>query len=120
VYISRWIRFFVAIAAGIGLGLLYGWVISPVEYVSTTPDTLKADYKTDYVLMVAEAYHGDGDLSLAVRRLALLGESPPADMVYQSLIFAQKLNYTDVDLLRLEELLSALQFLNLAQETPQP
>jgi hypothetical protein len=36
-------------------GLLYGWMVNPVRYVNTTPDTLRADYQLDYVLMVAEA-----------------------------------------------------------------
>ena len=48
---SRWILFIFAILVGAGLGLLYGWVINPVDYVDTTPDTLRIDYKTDYVLM---------------------------------------------------------------------
>jgi hypothetical protein len=50
---SRWTRFLIAIAVGLALGLLYGWVLSPVKYVDTTPNTLRADYQTDYVLMVA-------------------------------------------------------------------
>ena len=58
---SRWILFIIAILAGAGLGLLYGWVINPVDYVDTAPDTLRIDYKTDFVLMVAEAYQGESD-----------------------------------------------------------
>ncbi len=117
---SRWFRFFIAILIGFGLSLLYGWVISPVEYVNTTPDTLKIDYTTDYVLMVAEAYQGDGDLNLAVRRLALMGDAPPGEITYQALIFAQKVGYTDVDLALMQTLLNALQAFELTQETPLP
>ncbi len=40
---------------GVWLGLWYGWRVSPVRYVSTTPDLLRQDYRDDYVLMVAEA-----------------------------------------------------------------
>jgi hypothetical protein len=117
---SRWILFFIAILVGAGLGLLYGWVINPVDYVDTTPDTLRIDYKTDYVLMVAEAYQGDSNPELAARRLAILGESPPSDIVYQAMLFAEKAGYTDIDMARLQDLLSALQAYDLLQETPGP
>ena len=94
---SRWFRFFIAILIGCGLGLLYGWVISPVEYVNTTPDTLKIDYTTDYVLMVAEAYSSERDLAKAVTRLAALGSEMPAEIVGQAILFAESQGYTDAD-----------------------
>ena len=117
---SRWFLFLIAILVGVGLGLLYGWVINPIDYVDTSPDTLRVDYKTDYVLMVAEAYQGDMDLEWAVRRLALLGDTPPVETVYQAMLFAAKAGYTEADMVRLQALQSALQAYDLAQETPAP
>jgi len=117
---ARWIRFLIAIIVGAGLGLIYGWLINPVEYVETTPDTLRVDYRTDYVLMVAEAYQGEQDLDLAVRRLAMLGDADPAEITYQAILFAQKAGYADADMERMQALLSALQALNLPQEAPPP
>lgn len=76
------------IAIGIGLGLIYGWIIEPVKYVDTAPDSLRLDYKTDYVLMVAEAYQVEHDLNLAVQRLTLLG-GDPLDTVSTAIAFAQ-------------------------------
>ncbi|UCF61533.1 MAG: hypothetical protein JSV37_02300, partial [Anaerolineaceae bacterium] len=70
-------RLTVGLIIGLVVGLIYGWVLRPVEYVDTAPDTLREDYRTDYVLMVAEAYAGDGDLDLAQIRLATLGPQPP-------------------------------------------
>jgi len=98
---SRRFWFVLAILAGIALGLLYGWVINPVQYVETSPDTLRADYKTDYVLMVAEAYHAEGDLSLAVRRLAILGNTAPLALAQQAIVYAGQAGYSsrDVDLM---------------------
>ena len=32
----------VALAAGVGVGLVYSWVISPVQIVDTAPDALHA------------------------------------------------------------------------------
>ncbi len=105
---ARWIAFLFAIAVGLGLGLYYGWVVSPVDYVDTAPNTLRADYKADFVLMTAEAYQADGDLEAARRTLALLGEDP-VTAVQQALDFGAEHGYTSQDLFVLQELLSALQ-----------
>lgn len=105
---SRWVKFFIAIAVGIAAGLGYGWFVNPVDYVNTTPDTLKIDYKTDYVLMVAEAYQIEGDLSLAARRLALLGNAAPQEIVRQAILFAE-VHYADSDLALMRALEQALQ-----------
>ena len=42
------------------------------------PDTLRADYKADYVLMTAEAYRTEQDPGLAARRLAVFGSKSPS------------------------------------------
>lgn len=117
---ARWIRFFIAIFIGVGMGLAYGWLVNPVKYVDTTPDTLRIDYRTDYVLMVAEAYQSDSDSALAVRRLALLGETPPVEMVSDAILFAQKTGYADNDLATLQTLFGAIQAYDIASETPAP
>jgi len=117
---SRWIRFFLAIALGAAAGLLYGWLVNPVKYVDTTPDTLRVDYKSDYVLMVAEAYRAETDLALAARRLALLGDTPPAEIVRQATLFAESQGYTDADVVLMRNLQAALQSWTPSQETPYP
>lgn len=117
---TRWIRFFLAIVVGVGLGLLYGWVVRPVAYVDTSPDTLRVDYKTDYILMVAESYQGDSNLPLAVQRLALLGDEAPVQMVYEGIQFAEKAGYAELDLATMQAFLVELQAYNLTQETPAP
>ncbi|MEP7358857.1 MAG: hypothetical protein ABI847_16530, partial [Anaerolineales bacterium] len=63
-----------ALALGLGLGaaLLYAWVLSPVQYVNTAPDSLRPDLQADYMRWTARAYAVDGDLSRARYRLALL------------------------------------------------
>ncbi len=62
---------------GIALGLIYTWGIDPVEYTDTAPPSLRADYKNDYVVMIAQAYAAEGDLELARDRLAPLNLSDP-------------------------------------------
>jgi hypothetical protein len=105
---GRWIRFLLAILTGAALGLSYGWYVSPVEYVDTSPETLKIDFKTDYVLMAAEAYQQEGNLGAAVQQLSVLGGSSPEDTVHRALLFAEP-RYTDADLARLRALYQALQ-----------
>src|SRR3989304_5358378 len=62
-------RLVIGLVLGVATGLIYGWIISPVEYINTAPDSLRADYRTDYVLMVAQAYAVEDDLELAPKRM---------------------------------------------------
>ena len=105
---SRWIYFIVAIVAGLALGLLYGWVISPVKYVDTTPATLRADFKADYTLMVAETYQHDGNLESAAQYLGILNNQPPAQLVSEAMVFAKQNKFYQEDIDLLQNLNSAL------------
>lgn len=116
----RWFFFFFSITIGVGLGLYYGWVINPVKYVDISPAALREDFRTDYVLMVAEAFQFDSDLELAVRRLAILGETPPGEIVRQAMIFAAKAPYAESDQILLSQLASALQAWNPASGASPP
>lgn len=106
---KRWFWFLLALVAGASAGLFYGWRMDPVKYVDTTPDTLRIDYQSDYVLMTAEAYQGEGEIELAARRLALLGNRPPVDIVRQAILFGESRGYTDSDLERMRQLEADLQ-----------
>ena len=47
--ISRgWLLPALALVVGIGLGILYGWVINPVEWVNGTPAQLREDVRVDF------------------------------------------------------------------------
>lgn len=117
---GRWLGFLIMIAIGAAAGMFYGWVVNPVEYVDTAPNSLRIDYKTDYVLMVAEAYRVEGDLSLAARRLALLGSEPPLELVNQAIAFAMQIGYAPSDLALMQALAQALQTWNPSLEIPEP
>ena len=104
----RWFRFILVILIGIALGVLYGWVINPGSQRNVSPSTLRIDYQSDYVLMVAEVYHVNGDLAAARDRLAFLGDSPPQGFVTRAIDFAKD-RYDQADLAQMEELLKALQ-----------
>lgn len=66
---------------GVALGVFYGWVISPVSYTDTVPSALRADYKDQYLILIAASYTVDGDLNRAQARLAELGLADPAGAV---------------------------------------
>jgi len=105
----RWIPILFAALIGLALGLVYGWRINPVQYTDITPDVLRIDYRTDYVLMVAEAYHAEEDPALAAQRLAVFGSEPPALIAGEAYDYARQSTYPVEDLTLIQELTVALQ-----------
>jgi hypothetical protein len=105
---KRWVWILLTLAIGIGLGLLYGWIIDPVEFTELTPDTLRADYRADYILMVAEAYRTEKDADLAARRLAIFGSDSPADIAASALPFGRENGFSASEMTDLENLVTAL------------
>jgi len=105
---SRWSLFLIVLLLGLGLGLLYGWVINPVSYQDTTLDSLRIDYKSDYTLMVAEVYHQSNDLEWAMNRLTFLKDKSPLHSIEGSLKFAAQAEYTLPDMFLLRDLHNAL------------
>lgn len=119
--VVRFLAFLLAIFVGLLAGVYYGWVASPVRYVDTTPDTLRYDYKADYVLMTAEIYRQEDDVGLAARRLALLGDDrPPVRHVQDALETARKLGYSDPDIALLGKLSLAMEVWSPPAEEGQP
>jgi hypothetical protein len=106
---SRWTLFLLVIVVGLGLGLVYGWVINPVSFQDTTLNNLRIDYKTDYTLMVAEVYHQTKDLEWALNRLTLLEDSSPLTSVENALRFASQADYTLPDMFLLRDLHNAIE-----------
>jgi len=81
----RWIQALLATLLGLAAGLFYGWRVAPVEYVDLSPNALNTAYQAEYILMVAESYQNGQNLDLAVRQLALLNSSPPAEIITKNL-----------------------------------
>jgi hypothetical protein len=69
---------------GLGLGVYYGWFVSPVEYTDTAPASLRQTYKDDYILMTAAIFAADGDLPAAQARLDYLGLTDPGGAVAEA------------------------------------
>jgi hypothetical protein len=109
VRIIRIFWFLVAIVLGLIGGMFYGWITNPVQYVNTTPDTLRYDYKADYALMVAEVYETEQNLTLAARRLSLIGSDTPGRQVQRAIAAGREIGYGTQDLELLERLSFDLQ-----------
>jgi hypothetical protein len=109
---ARWLPELVFGTLGISLGLGYGWKINPVKFVDTTPASLRADFRADFVLMTAERYHATHDSDAARRELAVLGGSSAAATCADALQAAQDAGYSQMDLGMLQELAHAMQALS--------
>ena len=107
--IHRWLFVVLALFIGIGAGIVYGWIIDPVDFFNLTPDTLRADFKADYVLMVAEAYHSHRDPGLSARQLAIFGSQSPTSIASQGWTYARANQFAEPDLALVQELVTALQ-----------
>lgn len=57
---------------GVVLGLAYAWGVQPVQYVDTSPASLRSDFQDQYRALIALAYQSNGDLVRAKARLELL------------------------------------------------
>jgi hypothetical protein len=106
---SRYLVAFLLCAVGFGLGMTYGNVVAPVQYIDTDPGALRVDYRSDYVLMVAERYAADHDAVGAVRRLAVLGPQGAERTCIDAIQFASSAAYSRQDLEMMQELLRAVQ-----------
>ncbi len=59
---------------GIGMGLVFGWLVWPVSYYDTDVYDLRADYQDDFVVMVGALNQLEQDVGVARQLLALLSD----------------------------------------------
>ena len=74
---SSILQIVLALLAGLGLGLVYSWFLSPVTYVDASPSILRADFKDQYRIVIAASYASTYNLDRARVRLELLGDVDP-------------------------------------------
>jgi len=68
-----------ALLLGLGAGLAYSWVISPLQIVDAVPGALRDDFKDQYRSAIAAAYLSTANLERAKARLALLNDADPLE-----------------------------------------
>jgi hypothetical protein len=73
-----WLPILLGLVIGLAIGLYYSWVINPVEFVETSPGSMRDDFKADYLALIASAYAYSGDLARAEARIAIFQELNPA------------------------------------------
>ncbi len=59
----------IGLVVGLTLGLVYAWIITPVELVNTYPALLRTDHRQDWARLAALSYVADGNLGRARARL---------------------------------------------------
>lgn len=68
-----------ALLVGLGAGLVYAWMISPLGVADAGPMALRADFKEQYRSAIAAAYAATGNLARAQSRLELLQDPNPVE-----------------------------------------
>ena len=104
--LNRYIWFLLMIIIGAGISLYYSWFIKPPDFVDAVFTNLRQDYKSDYILMVAEIYDMDHNRLEANHRLdAILDQNETKEWLIQNAIKnAEGLGYDPVDLRKMNQL----------------
>ncbi len=98
----------IALAAGIGLGLMAGWYIWPVTYTESAPTRMRQDWKDEAVWLAALAFAYDHDLEAAQARLRPLGSDDLGKLVLDRAEKAIAQNLSRQDITSLARLAAAL------------
>ena len=108
--LNRYIWFLLMIIIGAGIGLYYSWFIKPPDFVDAVFLNLRQDYKSDYILMVAEIYDMDRNRLEANHRLdAILDQNETKEWLLQNAIKnAEGLGYDPVDLRKMNQLFEVI------------
>jgi len=105
----RFFFFFLAILIGAGAGLAFGWTMMPPAAPTDAPlASLRTDFKTDLVLMVAEEFQAEPDSMQALTQLDRLDESDPITLLGNSIQYAQGIGYPEEDLKLMQNLLNSI------------
>ncbi len=105
----RFFFFFLAILIGVGAGLAFGWTMMPPAAPTNAPlGSLRADFRTDLVLMVAEDFQTDPNSMQALTQLDKLDEGDPITLLGDSIQYAQSIDYPAEDLKLMQDLLNSI------------
>ena len=61
--------------AGVGIGLAYAWLFSPLRVIDSDPVALRADFKDQFRSAIAASFAATGNLPRTEARLSLLGDA---------------------------------------------
>lgn len=116
-----WPPIVVAFLVGIGVGLVLGWQVWPVEWYNTDPSDLRVEHQMDYIVMAADSLAVTGDLESARARLLELTDQDTTWPQVVNLVYRVAENREedgdDATALRLRRLAEALDMPSV-EETP--
>jgi hypothetical protein len=105
----RILFFLLAILLGAGADLAFGWLFMPAAAPKNADlNQLRADYKTDLTLMVAEIYAQDQNLNAALDSLARVEPEDPYSLLVNAVNYAQGVGYQESDISLIKALIDAV------------
>ncbi len=98
----------IALAVGLGIGVVVGWYVWPVTYTEAQPNRLGPSWKDEAIWIAAQAYAYDRDLEAAQARLRPLGAADLGVLVLDRTRRAIEQNLPPVQITQLARLAAAL------------
>jgi hypothetical protein len=99
----------IMIAVGLGAALAYGWLLKPTAAPQEVElPRLRADFKTDLVLMAAEQFSETQDLTQALDQLAKVEPNDPYSLLVNAINYALGVGYLPEDLVKMQALIEAI------------
>ncbi len=80
-FLARYAAIIIGLGIGLALGLVYTWVVNPVELVNTYPALMRTDYRRDWVRLAALSYAANGDMERVRARLDGLEHRDIAEVI---------------------------------------
>ena len=69
------------VLAGFMMGVGYAWLVHPARFADAEPASLRADFRDEYIALIASAYQIDGNEQRAQARIALFPDLRPEDLM---------------------------------------
>ena len=66
---------------GLVSSLYYAWELAPVQYSDNSPQALRGGYAHDFLLLIAQTYFVEQDISRAYLRMGMLALDAPGQFV---------------------------------------
>lgn len=73
----KWAWAAAGVVVGLAVGLLYAWVLSPVQWTDASPQLLSEPYRVDWMRMTIDSYAANRDADLALARYQAVGAAGP-------------------------------------------
>ncbi|MCJ7678191.1 MAG: hypothetical protein MUO35_10770, partial [Anaerolineales bacterium] len=75
-----WVWAVAGLVVGLAFGLLFAWVISPVQWTDASPSLLSEPYRLDWMRMAIDSYAANRNADLALGRYQAVGEAGSATL----------------------------------------